>query len=66
MLRPEAGESHALFEDDLFTRSQTWKLSNGCRELALTGRKLTNTTNRNHYPSLGTRVEGTTPPINTT
>ena len=27
MLRPEAGESHALFEDDLFTQSQTWKLS---------------------------------------
>ena len=25
MMRP--GESHALFEDELFTRSQTWKLS---------------------------------------
>ncbi|KAI0719277.1 acyltransferase ChoActase/COT/CPT [Cerioporus squamosus] len=27
MLRPDAGESHPLFEDELFTRSQTWKLS---------------------------------------
>ncbi|KAH9903022.1 acyltransferase ChoActase/COT/CPT [Cubamyces lactineus] len=27
MLRKDAGERHALFEDELFTRSQTWKLS---------------------------------------
>ncbi|KAH9945185.1 acyltransferase ChoActase/COT/CPT [Epithele typhae] len=27
MLKPEAGESHPLFEDPLFTESQTWKLS---------------------------------------
>jgi carnitine O-acetyltransferase len=27
MLRPEDGESVALFEDPLFQRSQSWKLS---------------------------------------
>ncbi|KAH9850370.1 acyltransferase ChoActase/COT/CPT [Lenzites betulinus] len=27
MLRADAGERHALFEDELFTRSQEWKLS---------------------------------------
>ncbi|KAL7279196.1 hypothetical protein ACG7TL_007036 [Trametes sanguinea] len=27
MLRADAGERHGLFEDELFTRSQTWKLS---------------------------------------
>ncbi|KAI9060650.1 acyltransferase ChoActase/COT/CPT [Trametes sanguinea] len=27
MLRADAGERHELFEDELFTRSQTWKLS---------------------------------------
>ncbi|KAI0359864.1 acyltransferase ChoActase/COT/CPT [Trametes cingulata] len=27
MLRADAGERHALFEDELFSRSQTWKLS---------------------------------------
>ncbi|KAI8980182.1 acyltransferase ChoActase/COT/CPT [Trametes punicea] len=27
MLREDAGEHHALFEDELFARSQTWKLS---------------------------------------
>ncbi|RPD60077.1 acyltransferase ChoActase/COT/CPT, partial [Lentinus tigrinus ALCF2SS1-6] len=27
MIRADAGESHALFEDELFTRSQSWKLS---------------------------------------
>ena len=27
MLRADAGETHPLFEDELFTRSQTWKLS---------------------------------------
>ncbi|KAI0331918.1 acyltransferase ChoActase/COT/CPT [Cubamyces sp. BRFM 1775] len=27
MLREDAGERHALFEDELFARSQTWKLS---------------------------------------
>ena len=27
MLRPEAGETHPLFDDELFARSQTWKLS---------------------------------------
>ncbi|EJF64957.1 acyltransferase ChoActase/COT/CPT [Dichomitus squalens LYAD-421 SS1] len=27
MLRPDAGESHPLFEDELFGRSQAWKLS---------------------------------------
>lgn len=27
MLRPEASEAHLLFEDGLFSQSQTWKLS---------------------------------------
>lgn len=27
MLRADAGERHALFEDELFSRSQEWKLS---------------------------------------
>ena len=27
MLRADEGESHPLFEDALFSRSQTWKLS---------------------------------------
>ncbi|KAJ3008816.1 hypothetical protein NUW54_g3015 [Trametes sanguinea] len=27
MLRADDGERHELFEDELFTRSQTWKLS---------------------------------------
>ncbi|TCD69360.1 hypothetical protein EIP91_007916 [Steccherinum ochraceum] len=27
MLKPELGESHPLFDDELFSRSQTWKLS---------------------------------------
>ena len=27
MLREDSGERHALFEDELFARSQTWKLS---------------------------------------
>lgn len=27
MLRADAGEGHALFEDELFARSQEWKLS---------------------------------------
>ena len=27
MLCPEKGEHHALFDDEIFSRSQTWKLS---------------------------------------
>lgn len=27
MMQPDNGERHALFEDELFSRSQTWKLS---------------------------------------
>lgn len=27
MLRPEDGEAPSLFKDELFSRSQTWKLS---------------------------------------